>query len=591
MLLEPGLPDGRALVEQGKALASDWKVEPGAFLKHVGCHCEAEYKRKAAAAGRIMQHAQIGFRDLEKSKRAWAEIYESCQRKGITVDRYGICLDWSFGYTREQRQGRPIGTGLMLEGIEDFVALTAMAPVAPHFGDFVIGFPGSLENTKAALASGSTSIGNLGQYFTFRLPNIDEDIETTRATVLALALIAGQEQEVLVHSNLDDGFASLFTDLASSIGAVLLEKHVIEELIGAPLTHCYGNHFSDPLRRMAFHIALTKVSSHPGTMVYGNTTGYRGNDAQNFASLASYLLTDILAQRLRPSGHAINPVPVTENSRIPDIDEVISAQLFAGRLVEHAGDYIGLIDLARAEAMADRMIEAGSRFRDNVLSGLAEQGVDTGDAFQMLLAIRRTGGKRLEQRYGVGAEDPAVLRGRRPVIPGSLIDEINHMAATHMQGVGTDARKRLAEAGLSVMVATTDVHEHGKLLVETVLRDLGVRVLEGGVSTDADDLAEAAGKAGADAIALSTYNGVALDYVQKLKAELKARGFSIPVLVGGRLNQVPKGSNTSLPVEVTAELKAEGALVCSAVEDAVPALLNVLAARDAKPQRPTRAAE
>ncbi|NND49413.1 MAG: hypothetical protein HKN60_04095, partial [Rhizobiales bacterium] len=45
---------------------------------------------------------------------------------------------------------------------------------------------------------------------------------STAATVTALGLIARQSAEVLVHSNLDDGFAALFCDLACAFGAVLL---------------------------------------------------------------------------------------------------------------------------------------------------------------------------------------------------------------------------------------------------------------------------------------------------------------------------------------------------------------------------------
>ena len=107
---------------------------------------------------------------------------------------------------------------------------------------------------------------------------------------------------------------------------------------------------------------------------------------------------------------------------------------------------------------------------------------------------------------------------------------------------------------------------------------LGATDFDGGVSSDPDVLAAAARSTGADAIAISTYNGIALDYVMALKAELKARDLDIPLLVGGRLNQVPKGSNTSLPVDVTAELQAAGAIVCSQVEEAIPALLQAAAA-------------
>ena len=93
------------------------------------------------------------------------------------------------------------------------------------------------------------------------------------------------------------------------------------------------------------------------------------------------------------------------------------------------------------------------------------------------------------------------------------------------------------------------------------------------LSTDPDDLAEAA--KGADVIALSTYNGVALSFYQALDAALKDLGLEVPVLIGGRLNQIPERSNTSLPVDVGAELAKAGATVCQAVEDLLPLLLEL----------------
>lgn len=125
----------------------------------------------------------------------------------------------------------------------------------------------------------------------------------------------------------------------------------------------------------------------------------------------------------------------------------------------------------------------------------------------------------------------------------------------------------------------TDVHEHGKLLVEQVLQGLGVTLSDGGVSIDPDDLARAAKDAEADIIAISTYNGVALRFMEDLKAELVRLHLDLPVLIGGRLNQIPPGSNTSLPVEVTDELEALGAVVCREVEDALPVLVALADAR------------
>jgi len=576
---ESELTPAEDLLGSGRALAETWRVGPSEFLKAVGEPSEAAYKRAQAAAGRIMRHAQIGYRDPEKNRRAYGEIYGRCESAGARIDRYGLCLDWSMGYPRARREEGVRGTGMILEGPEDFARLSAAAPVAPHFGDFVLGFPAAVENTQGALAAGSTAIGNLGQYFTFRLPGWHDDVAATGATVTALGLIAAQPVEILVHSNLDDGFAAVMTDLSCALGAALLERYIVDELIGARVAHCFGHHFSDPMTRLAFQIALQRANPTPGTMIYGNTVSYRGDAAANYASLASYLLVDILGQRLNPSGHAVNPVPVTENRRIPDIDEVVEAQLFADRLIAHGPGHLALIDPERAEALAERLLAGAATFKERVLAGLAEGGFAVGDAAELLLALRRIGGKRLEELFGPGAPDAEAPRGRKPLVPAGMLAELEDLAEERLAAMNEGDRAKVAAAGLCAVVATTDVHEHGKLLVEQVLQGLGVNLSDGGVSIDPDDLARAAKDAEADIIAISTYNGVALSFMEDLKAELARLDLDLPVLIGGRLNQIPPGSNTSLPVEVTDELSALGAAVCREVEDALPVLVALANAR------------
>ncbi len=562
ILPEQDLTNAADLIARGHALAQEWQVQPGAFLKHHGVASEAEYKRARTAAGNHMQHAQIGWRDPVKSRDAWAEIHDRCAANTVTVDRYGICLDWSMGIPRDDRGGAMRGTGLILDGPDDFARLTDAAPVAPHFGDFVLGFPASVENTCAALAAGSTSIGNLGQYFTFRLQNHSDDVICTAATLTALALIAAQPVPVLVHSNLDDGFAALFGDLSSALGAVLLERH-IGALVGVEISHCWGHHFSDPVRRLAFHLALADVSDTPGTMIYGNTTSYRGSREENFASLSSYLSIDVAGQLLRPTGHAINPVPVTENERIPDVEEIIDAQLFAARLATHEARHMPLLDAAPARALADRIVSGGRTFFDKALNNLTAAGIDTDNPFEMLLSIRRLGGRRLEMMCATGADH----------IPSDIAEEVAEMAQTHLSRVPHGDRLALAGMAPRILTATTDVHEHGKLVLDEVLSSAGATLLDGGTSVAPQALAATALAEQADAIALSTYNGVALNYYNTLREHL---GNQIPVLIGGRLNQVPDSSNTSLPVDVGEQLIAAGALVCREIEEAVPALLTAL---------------
>ena len=572
------LPPGAELIERGRALARDWQVVPGAFLDAAGVASEADFKRQAMASGRIMQHAQIGFRDLDKSCRAWRDIHDVCRQAGVTVDRYGICLDWAMGLPRGRRKDVDRGTGLVLDRPEDFVRLTAQAPVAPHFGDFVIGFPASVENTQAALVAGATSIGNLGQYFTFRLPYWDDEAATTSATVSALALAAAQPCEVLIHSNLDDGFAAQFNDLASTLGAVLLEKHAVETLIGGRVSHCWGHHYSSPVLRLAFHLALTQVSETPGTMIYGNTVSYRGGEGANYASLAGYLMADVVGQRMRPSGHAVNAIPVRENERIPDIEEVIEAQLFAGRMIEQADDLARLCDLGAAQELAQRIVAGGKAFFGAVMTGLEAAGIDTGDAAELLQSLKRIGGRQLEALFGAGEADETAPRGRRAIATAPVLSELEALAAAQLDLVPDAQRRTIGAAGLRVITASTDVHEHGKAALEIALKTLGVAVSDGGVSVDAVRIAERAIAERADAILLSTYNGIALSYFSRLKQELSAAGADVPVLIGGRLNQIPDSSNTSMPVDVSAQLCQAGGIVCHGIADAVPALLKIVEA-------------
>jgi methylmalonyl-CoA mutase cobalamin-binding subunit len=151
------------------------------------------------------------------------------------------------------------------------------------------------------------------------------------------------------------------------------------------------------------------------------------------------------------------------------------------------------------------------------------------------------------------------------------------------------SRQRIESARLRACIATTDVHEYGKILIETVLGKLGVTIVDGGTSTDPNDLALHLQTTGADFVALSSYNGVALDFVSDLKRDLGKLGISVPIFVGGKLNRVPDGSNTSLPVDISNELAAAGAIVCPGVETMLErisqmALEQAKASRDPKPE-------
>ncbi len=582
-LIPSTLVDSQSVIDEGRALARDWKVVPSSFLREHNVASEFDFKCRQMNLGRVMTHAQIGFRNPQASQDAWRRIYEGSMVDGISVDRYGICLDWSMGYPRADRAGRPRGTGLILDSPESFAALTAQAPVAPHFGDFVLGMPSAVENTCAALSAGATSIGNIGQYFTFRLPGWSDDVQTTVATVKAIALAAHQPVPVLIHSNLDDGFASLFTDLSCALGAALLEKYIVNELIGGTLaSHCYGHTFSDGVSRLAFQRALARINDTPGSMIYGNTTIYDDDETANYASLASYLLVDIAGQKALPTGHAINAVPVTEAQRIPTVEEIIAAQRFARRLIDRSESYQDMVAVEAADRIADTLIDGGERFKMRVVDGLREAGVDTEDAVALLLALRRTGAAELEREFGPGAEDAEQPRGRRALVVSPVGAEIDQRAEQCMQQFTPDQTDRLKRANLKACVATTDVHEFAKILLERVFGQVGIELIDAGVSVDPDTVSALAAEGGADFIALSTYNGVALSYARELRKRLATGERDIPLYIGGRLNEIVEHDSGDdgalLPRDVSVELAGSGVLVCNTPADLLNHLLDFVLA-------------
>ena len=141
--------------------------------------------------------------------------------------------------------------------------------------------------------------------------------------------------------------------------------------------------------------------------------------------------------------------------------------------------------------------------------------------------------------------------------------------------LGAEDQALVRAAGLRACVTCTDVHEYGKILVETALEALGVAVEDGGVSSEPEDVARVARERRSDFIAISTYNGVALGFLKSLRAEMAALGLAVPVFVGGKLNQVPEDSPDSLPVDVHEELAALGATVCVRVEEMLLALVGL----------------
>ena len=126
------------------------------------------------------------------------------------------------------------------------------------------------------------------------------------------------------------------------------------------------------------------------------------------------------------------------------------------------------------------------------------------------------------------------------------------------------------ENDVRLVVGSTDIHEYAMFLIVEGLQAMGIEPVLAGTSVDPDEFADLALEAGANAILVSTHNGMALTYAKHLQREVAARKLDIPIAMGGTLNQDIEGEPT--PVDVKDDLTALGIHVCTDVSDLLAVL-------------------
>lgn len=559
--------DSNRLLGEARQMAQGVELGRSAFLERYGVASEYEYKRQCMRDGHIMYHAHLGMNDIDTTAAALARIHAELDSRQWRMDRAGFALDRRMGLPEGRRDQAAAETGPMLVTGADWSALAQTAPIQPHLGDFMIGQPASVANSVEALRIGCTTIGNLSQYFTFEAPGFRDAAATARGTCQAIQLLAQfREQGVMLHSYLEDGFGALFQNCASVAAWAMLERYIVEELIGARLAHCIGGLTSDPLKRAGWVMALNRIhrGEQVGSMIYGDTISFSRDFEKNRAVTAEYLMWDILAQLHAPGGHAVQPLPVTEAIRIPSAEEIIEAQLF-GRQVEAAARRLyPHVDFTQAERFADTVCSEGRRIYDNALTGMAELGVDVRNPLQMLYLLKQLGAQRFEAMFAAEclrdspktdmyAMSQAVIEEHRPMFGEPSL------------------RARLA--GRRLLVASSDVHEHAAGALAQLLDEAGAEVVYLGAEQDPQDLLRALREQPADALLLSTHNGMALEYATQLRQLLEQQSIAVPVIMGGVLNQ--KVDDQALPVMVIEELKALGMHPAASL----PALAGLLPAK------------
>ena len=566
-LLPRDMPDGRQIAAEGRDLGREITVGVSALCEMHQVRSEVEYKRKMRDQGRFMTAFNIGMKTWDDTARALESIHANCEQRGFRIDRYQMQLDRRMGLPESLWNSVPKETGPMLENREQWQSIAHVVPIQPHLGDMMIGSPASVRNAAHALEAGVSYIGNMSQ-FNWRYPAwLGDDVEQMAEMVKALGLMASKVDDgAMVHSYLDDGYPAQFKDFCSYIGWSMFERHVVDHCIGARVSISYGGLTHNPATKAAMILAVEALTPDDAcnAFFHSNTTGYSLDTDANFGVVSLDDLYMMLAQQRARSFAATMSVPVTEPIRIPTWEEIVQVQTVAHRVAAEAQRLMDTVDWPGIEENRDRLLDGGRRFFENLMQGLDELSVDTEDPLQLLVAVRRLGAPTIENRFGVGsppADDSSLYQPE--VATDTFLDFLERR--NQVRGVLLNDPIRSTDSGRRVIVGSTDIHEYALFLLVEALRTLGVETVVAGTSVDPNEFADLALEANASAIFITTHNGMALTYAKNLLDELRDRGLSTPVAMGGTLNQDAPGE--SAPVDVAEELSALGIRVCNQITD------------------------
>jgi len=572
-LLPADLPDGREAVEEGKALAPSVERGRSLFCEEKGVGSEREWHERARSEGFLCTCMNIGLGTWADTREALELIYEDALRRGVRPpDRFNLIAERRLGLPKDKRAEAPQETGPVMMTEQDWWELAHTVPIQPEAADNNIGSPASVENAIDALQAGITTIGVLSQH-TWRWPYWDDEVGQTMATLKGAGLLAAfKEEGVVFDSYLEDGYPGVFHDYANYVGWAMVERYISEDLIGAAYSPSWGGLTQSPIVKSAVTLALEAVN--PDEVPFAYTQGDTIGNTPDFDANMAVLSADVLFMKMVDShyrlGSAAIAVPVTETERIPSWEEVASVQTVSRRLEDYVPLVDPVVDWGKIEGMRDQLVRGGRAFFEATIQGLSSAGIDVRDPAQMLLVLKRLGSTRCEELFGAGVPSPEFPRGRRPVLETDLVKstmEERERLVAELRARGEEEAVR----GMKVLVTSTDVHEFAEFLLTSTLTAAGTEVIDFGINRDPEDIVKAVIETDADAVVISTHNGVARSFGQRLTSELGTAGArDVAIFMGGVLNEDTPGSQ--VPIDVSSDLNACGIQTPGAIDRLVEAL-------------------
>lgn len=570
-VLPADLPKGSDVVAEGWSRGAAIERPINRYARERGVHSTREWKDLQRKSHTLMTHINIGYKTWPEQFECLKYVEAQGHRHGFTLDRFNLVPDRRMGLPSELRSQALEETGIMMYEQSDWNGAAQDIDMQVVWTDHNLGAPSAIENTAAMLMAGFDYIGNVAEHnYSYDLWN--DDVEQIRRTIVALGMLAQKKSDgVVAEAYIEDGDVAGFHDLSTALGWCIFHRYIVEDLIGAAHSQSFGSTFQDPVLKMAFNLALQEINVHdvPRSFIHGDTNTFKtdGHLDRNAAFVYNDVFHTALLELKHPSGAAIHAVPVTEAIRIPSPDELVQSLLISDEAWKKAKETVHLIDFRPIYQTKDKIVTGGRQFFRRLMTGFADLGINTKDPFHLMLAARRLGGGQLETMFGVGEPNTEYPRGFTPTVMSDTLRR-------HLHNVDV-VLERLREQGLAdltghtIVSASCDIHEYGLFVVSRVLESLGARVIDLGTSVSTPDIAKVVRETAADAVAVSTYNGMAFSLGRQLLSELEKRDVRPDVFFGGRLNEDWQGGNA---VDMTDHLEEAGINACGTLEEMVTRL-------------------
>lgn len=557
--LIPGdMPDGREVVAEGIALGKTVELGRSLYCEEKGVGSDREWREIARQKGIPLTRINIGLSNWDETRIGLENIYEDALSRGVCPpDSYNLLAERRMGLPKDKRAEAPQETGPCLWTEKDWWELNHTVPIQCGTNDNMIGGPGSVDNVIDALRAGSTTVGIISQY-SWKWPYWDDETSQVTAVVKAGGVLAAKiDQGAIFDSYLEDGYPGVFHDYANYVGWAMLERYVAEDLIGAAYSPSWGGLTQNPVIKAAVTLALdaTNINRVPLMFIQGDTIGKEMDFDGNMAGVVNDLMLSKMTDLRYKLGSAFIAVPVTEVARIPTWEEIAQVHTINRKCEEYIPMIDPYIDWGQIEKMAGELVAGGKEFFNSALETMSTMGVDVKDPCRVLIVMKRLGAEMCEQLFGAGARDDSFMRGHKPVLQTDLVRK----TMEKRDQVLNDLANRPADDKLKnrkILVASTDVHEFAKFLLTSTFDAVGSRVIDCGINRDPEDIVKVALETGADAVVITTHNGVARSFGTKLLEDMQEAKVAVPVFMGGVLNEDIDGSD--IPVDVRGDLHQLG---------------------------------